>query len=126
MKRKRLPLKINAVDFTEYAHRTAYTVVYEDRIGPNSGLLLDGTETGSLLARKAVITWPLNDLTGDKLAKLLTLCEDEFVAVEFWDPKRNSVRSGVFRPNVSAATCNNITAAGVYWFTGQVLTLRER
>ena len=126
MKRKRLPLKINAVDFTEYAHRTSYTVAYEDRIGPNSGLMLDGTETGALLARKAVITWPLNDLTGDQLARILTVCTDEFVAVEFLDPKTNSLRRGVFKANVSAATCNNITADGIYWYTGQVLTLRER
>lgn len=126
MGRPRIPLEINAVDFTADANRTAYSVVYEDRIGPNSGFMLDGTETGDLLKRKAVITWPLNDLTSDRLSRIMLICEDEYVAVKFFDPRINGVRSSVFKPNISAATCNNVTPRGVYWFTGQVLTLRER
>lgn len=126
MAKKRLPLEINAVDFSAFVNRTAYSISYEDRIGPNRGFMLDGTETSDLIKRKAVIEWPLNDLPSDKLAQILTICEDEYVAVKFFDTKINAPRISVFMPNISPASCNIITQSGTYWFTGQVLTLRER
>lgn len=125
MAKKRLPLVINAVDFSEFVNRTGYTVGYENRLGPNGGFMTDGTETVDLRSRKAVIQWTLNDLTSDKLALLMDVCSEAAVAVKFFDPKINATRSGMFTPSISAGRCNNITADRI-WFVGQILTLREK
>lgn len=126
MTNKRPPLVINAVDFSEYANLYGYSVGYEDRVGPNAGQMLDGTEVVDLVARKSSITWKMNDLPGDKFALLLSVCSDEYVAVKFWDPKTNAERIGIFSANVSMAENSGVYRGGEWWYRGIELTLRER
>ena len=122
----RLPLLLNGVDFSTYANKNGYSIRYEDRMGPCSGQLQDGTEIYDLQARKAVVTWSLNDLPGDKLAEVLQICEERYVAVTVLDTKLNAPRSMVCIPTVGEQKMLLTTQEGVRWFTGQILTLRER
>lgn len=119
-------LIINAVDFTAYAHKRGYSIEYESREGQNGGVLQDGTLVVDLLARKPVITWALNDLTSDKLAQLLTICEDRYVSVTYFDTRKNADATAVFHPNVSPQVFALTTPQGVKWFKELVLTLRAR
>ena len=119
-------LYINSVDFSAYAHKRGYEIEYESREGKNSGLLQDGTQVVDLLARKPVITWTLNDLPSDKLAQLLTICEDRYVSVTYFDARSNADATGVFYPTISKQSLVLTTPGGVKWFTGLVLTLRAR
>lgn len=121
----RLPLYINAIDFSKAAHKYGYAVQYEDRTGPNTGNMLSGDSTYDLLDRKAVITWQLNDLPSATLSQLMTVCRDKYVSVTFFDPMLDRDRTGVFAPTITGLGINMLQG-GVKWFGGGVLTLKEK
>lgn len=121
----RLPLYINAIDFSKAAQKYGYSVYYEDRVGPNSGNMLSGDSTYDLLDRRAVITWILNDLQSATLSQLMTVCNDKYVSVTFFDPRIDKDRTSVFAPTITGLGINMLQS-GVKWFGGGVLTLKEK
>lgn len=119
-------LFINGTDYSTYASKYGYTINYTERNGPNGGILQSGVQMTDLLRRAPVITWVLNDLPQQKLSDLLTVCEDNYVSVTYFDTRSNQDKTGMFHPNISQQSLALTTPGGVKWFTGMVLTLTAR
>lgn len=122
----RMTLILNSLDFTADANKYGYSVRYEKRTGPNGGIMMDGTETVDVRARRMVTDWTLNDLPEDHLAALLNVCSDDYIYATTYDPKLEEDRTYLAIPEVSQQTIRLQTPTGVKWFAGPVLTLRER
>ena len=126
MSKPRLPLGINGIDFSEAANRTGYTIRYEERTGPNGFLALSGDEDLDILARKPVITWPLNALWTDELAQLKTAINSStFVPVSYFDTETNTTKSAYFHGTIGDEPVPLVDDRG-YMTYGLVLTLRAR
>lgn len=121
----RLPLTINGTDFSELASRCEYTVGYNVRTGSNGGMMLNGEMTVDILAYKAVITWPLNDMTAADLAAIQTAVLTDYVSVLYWDTKTNASRQAVFMPKISSAKIGILRTSGKWW-KDITLTLEEK
>lgn len=121
----RLPLTINGTDFSELASRCEYTVGYNVRTGSNGGMMLNGEMTVDILAYKAVITWPLNDMTAADLAAIQTAVLTDYVTVTYWDTKTNASRQAVFMPKISSAKIGILRTSGKWW-KDITLTLEEK
>ena len=123
---KRLPLTINGVDFTEAASRREYSITYEERTGPNGGQMLNGDLYIDLVARRPVITWPLNALWSDELAALQkAVYWSTYVPVTYFDTTANAVMTGWFHGSISEQKVGLISERGTM-FHGPTLTLRSR
>ena len=57
---------------------------------------------------------------------LRTVCSDDYIYATTYDPKLEEDRTYLAIPEVSQQKIRLQTAAGVKWFAGPVLTLRER
>lgn len=121
----RLPLTINGVDFSELANKYEYEVGYITRTGSNGGVMLDGTRVVDIIAYKASITWPLNDLRDTDLAAIQTACQTPEVTVTFWDTLANAQRTSVFIPVFSTQKIGILRSTGKWW-KGISLNLEEK
>ena len=123
----RNPVIIDGVDFSTDFNKYGYSVRYEIREGTNGGMMLDGSMMVDILARKAVVVLPCNDLTGDRLAALLQATLKAEISVTFLDTKLNAQRTATFiNPELSDQTLTLQTVAGVRWYSGMTLTLTEK
>lgn len=124
----RLPLEINGVDFSEAASRLGYSIVYEDRVGASAVMMLNGDEYPDVLARRPVITWPLNMLWDAELARLHTALGDgnTYVPVRYFDTAEGKLKTGYFRGSIDAQTVGLNNARGLAFRDGAALTLRSR
>lgn len=123
----RNPVIIDGVDFSADFNKYGTAMYYEAREGHNGGMMMDGSMTVDILAWKAVLKLPCNDLTGDRLAALLQAVLQAEVSVKFWDTRLNAERTATFiRPELSDQTLTLQTAAGIRWYSGMTLTLTEK
>lgn len=123
---QRLPLIINGVDFSTAASRLEYQIEYEDRVGENTTMMLNGDEYPDVLDRRPIITWQLNALWSDELAALYAAIGDgQYVPVLYFDTRTNAEQVGVFRASISRQQIGMINARGKM-FHGPTLTLRSR
>ena len=122
----RLPLFINAMDFSAMANKYGYAVGYTLKNGPNGGQMEDGTE---IIDRREVMTtivWKMNDIPSGELSQLLGVClKDPYLSVYYFEPRTNGTRTSVFTAEVGQQQVLLYTPEGAVWFGGPVLTLRE-
>ena len=118
---------IDGVDFSADFNKYGSSVRYDPREGENGDMMLDGSMMVDILAWKAVLTLPCNDLTGDRLSALLQATLKAEISVTFWDPRLNEQRTATFiRPELSDQTLTLQTSKGVRWYSGMTLTLTEK
>lgn len=123
----RLPLVISGTDFSRAVERLSYSVTYEDRIGENTTLALSGDEYMDVLARRPVITWPLNMLYADEMAALEAAIDLAiYVPVYYLDRKLGTATIGYFHGVIGQAQVGLVRDTQVAWRNGAVLTLRSR
>lgn len=123
----RNPVIIDGVDFSADFNKYGSSVRYKPREGENGGMMLDGSMRVDVLAWKAVLTLPCNDVTGDRLSALLQATMKAEVSVTFWDPQLNAQRTAIFiNPELSDQTLTLQTAEDVRWYSGMTLTLTEQ
>ena len=126
MARPRLPLVINGIDFSEAANRTGYSIYYEERTGQNTFLALSGDEDLDVLAKKPVITWPLNALWSDELAQLENAIDSStYVPVSYFDTKSNMEQTAYFHGTIDRMPAQLVSERGTMFY-GMTLTLRAR
>lgn len=123
---RRLPLIISGVDFGEAASRREYEVTYEERTGSNAGMMLNGDMELDIMARRPVITWPLNALWSDELATLQqTINRSDYVEVTYFDTATGAQATGWFHGTIGGQKVGLISERGIM-FHGPTLTLRSR
>lgn len=122
----RLPLTIGGEDFSEAASRREYTVYYEERTGRNAAMMLNGDEYLDIIDRRPVITWPLNALWADELAKLQAAIDAaDYVEVSYFDTRTGQAGTGYFHGTISEQKVGLISPRGIM-FHGPTLTLRSK
>lgn len=121
----RLPLTINGVDFSLLANKYEYQLGYITREGSNGGVMLDGTKVVDIIAYKAKITWPLNDMRDTDLAAIQSACQTPEVTVTFWDTLTNAQRTSTFIPSFSEQKIGILRSPGLWW-KGISLVLEEK
>lgn len=85
--------KINGADFTSYTPRAGYTVAYKNVDGGSGGTMLDGSTTTDIIARKAIITFPLMPLTEQQAKTLIAaVFEYDYPEVYYFDPLTRAYR----------------------------------
>lgn len=126
--RSRLPLIINSSDFSEAAQRLAYAITYEDRVGSSAVTMLNGDEYPDVLARRPVITWPLNMLWSNELSALYRAIGDgnSYVPVQYYDTVLDGDAKNYFRGSIGPQIPGMINDRGLAFQSGTVLTLRAR
>lgn len=122
----RMPLYINALDFSRMANKYGYTVGYALKNGPNGGDMQDGTEVIDRREVMANIVWKMNDIPTDELSRLLQVCTaDPYLSVQYFEPRINGPRTSIFTAEIGPQQVLLYTGSGPVWFNGPVLTLRE-
>lgn len=122
----RVPLIINAMDFSRLANKYGYAVGYVLKTGPNGGDMEDGTEVIDRRAVMTTITWQMNDMPSEDLGRLLNIClRDPLLSVYYFEPRTNAARTSIFTAEVGVSNILLYTAEGARWFKGPLLTLRE-
>ena len=122
----RLPLTINAEDFSALANKYGYSIGYVLKNGPNGGEMEDGSEVIDRRAVMASIAWQMNDMPSADLNRLLSIClKDPLLSVYYFDPRTNKARTSVFTAEVGVSNVLLYTLDGARWFKGPLLTLRE-
>lgn len=123
----RLPLVINGVDFSQQAQRLGYSVDYEERIGENSTSLLNGDAYLDVLAKRPVISWPLNMLWADELAALHAAIDAAiYVPVYYFDTVQGAAKIGYFHGIIGQTRAALLRPDGTAFADGAILTLRSR
>lgn len=126
MAQPRLPLVINGIDFSTAVNRTGYVVAYEERTGRNTFISLSGDEDLDILAKKPVITWPLNALWSDELAQLESaISASTYVPVSYFDAIANAEQTAYFHGIIDRAPAQLVSERGIMFYGG-ILTLRAR
>lgn len=124
---QRLPLVIAGTDFTAAVQRLAYSVEYEERTGDNSTLLKSGDKYLDILAKRPIVTWPLNMLWADEMAALEAAIDTAtYVPVYYFDRKLGAAKIGQFHGLIGSATVGLIRQRAYAYRDGAVLTLRSR
>lgn len=121
----RISVLIEGVDFSTFFNKYGATFHYEERLGANGGMMLDGSETVDVLARKLVWDLVCNDLSDSDLVQLLPLCCRDYVTVTCPDPATGQTKTAKFIPSVGRAS-TLLAENGVQWFTGLALSFREK
>lgn len=123
---QRLPLTINGVDFSAAVSRLEYSIVYEDRVGDNTMMMINGDEYPDVIDQRPVIVWPLNALWASELAALYTaIGTSQYVTVQYFDTKTGAAASGTFRATISSQRVGLVSSRG-NMTTDMTLTLRAR
>lgn len=122
----RLPFVADGVDLSPSINKYGYSVSYFKRLGPNSGIMQDGSYQEDVLAYKARIQAETNDLYPDDLAALLQAFTKTYITLTYWDIRTNAERTAEFIPDISASRVAAYGLSGIYWLTSVVITLDER
>ena len=88
----RATLIIDGVDFSSFVNKYVYSVEYIKREGQNGGVMLDGSITVDVLARKAVITVETNGSWDTQLSDFLAALDNDTVVVEYTELYRGNKR----------------------------------
>lgn len=127
MAQTRLPLVINGTDFSRQADRLQYAVIYEDRTGENTTYLKNGDEYLDIIAKRPVITWPLNMLWADELAALHAAIDAAiYVPVYYFDTVLGAAKIGYFHGTIGETRAALVRESATAFADGAVLTLRSR
>lgn len=119
-------LIINGQDLSAYVDYRGYSVEYELREGGNGGMMLDGSLTVDVLARKMVCHFALNAIRSTALQAIQLLVQQDYVSATVFDPRINTTYTAQFIPTIDTQSLAFIRE-GVLWFReGTVITLRER
>lgn len=120
-----MTFQMDGVNFAGFLQRYGIAIQYEKVYGNNGGLMINGSETVDLVKVRKVLTAACNPLTSAQLSTLADVCKREYVSVRYTDPAEGGdVRIDAV-PTLSAASEALITGGITYW-TGAVITLRER
>lgn len=119
-------IKINGVDFSSMFTPYGYTVQYKKVRGPNSGDMLSGEHTDDVRAWKAEVRCVCVPTSEADLAKLLTICEDTYVNVYYFDIKTNSYRNAIMMPSEPIQKHAGVGTNGVNYWTGTAITFTEK
>ena len=123
---QKMPLMINGVDFSALTQRLGYSVVYEERSGQNTMVMMNGDEYLDVIVRKPALTWPLNSLTDAELHTLLTAIHAAvYVPVTYYDTEAKAEQTAYFHGTISVQEVGVIRAGG-YRFRSMTLTMRAR
>lgn len=118
---------LNGKDYTSWFARAGYTVRYEPVDGGQGGVMQDGTYTEDEIALKAAITlqcMPLNEI---QLGAILTeIYSVKYVNLTYFDPKTRGTRTIQARRSASEQKYRGFGADGREYWTGTVITLKER
>lgn len=127
MSLQKMPLTINGVDFSALTERLGYSITYEDRKGGNSMTMQNGDEYQDIIARKPLLSWRLDSLTGTQLASLhAAINADIYVPVTYFDTAANANVTAYFHGAISEQEVGVIRAGGYYRFKAPTLTMRAR
>lgn len=119
-------IKINGVDFSRLFTPYGYTVQYKKVRGPNSGDMLSGEHTDDVRAWKAVVQCVCVPSSEAELARLLTICEDTYVSVYYFDIKTNAYRTAIMMPSEPTQKHAGMGANGVNYWSGTAITFTEK
>lgn len=123
---QRLTLILNGVDFSAAANRLAYQIEYEDRVGENTTMMLNGDEYPDVIDTRPVITWPLNALWASELSALYAaIGTAQYIPVTYFSTKTGANATGYFRARISVQQVGLIDSRG-QMFSGMTLMLRSR
>lgn len=117
---------INSTDFSSWVNDRTFQIAYERQGGPNSGVMLNGKEQPDTISLKAIVTWDLNYLTGDRLAAILQIAMLDTVTLTYRDALENADRTATFIPELGGASYAFPRHGLDYFKQGQTLTLREQ
>lgn len=124
---QKMPLKINGTDFSAMTERCGYSIVYEDRKGGNTVVMMNGNEYQDVIVRKPILTWRLDSLTSDQLQQLhAAINEAVYVWVTYFDTAAKAQKSDFFHCTISEQEVGVIRAGGYYRFKAPTLTMRAR
>lgn len=124
---QKMPLTINGVDFSALTERLGYSISYEERAGGNSMTMQNGDQYVDVIARKPVLSWRLDSLTGTQLASLHSAINaDIYVPVTYFDTATNANVTAYFHGTISEQEVGVIRAGGYYRFKAPTLTMRAR
>ena len=120
-----MTLFLDNVDYTTYVKNRGYAVAYRKVVGPNSFTTLDGTTHEDIIAKKAVVSVPLNQMNSTQLAALTAACYNAKRATFFDTESGGNVTKDVSASlsEVSVLMTKNGTK---YWGTEILLTLEEK
>jgi len=120
-----MTLFLDSADFSSYVKKRGYSVTYKKILGPNSFTTLDGTYHEDVIAKKAVVSVPLNPVTAVNLSTLTNAIYKASSAT-FYDPEVGAdVTKSVFA-TLSTASVVMTKGATQYWGEELILTLEEK
>lgn len=124
---QKMPLKINGTDFSALTERCGYTIVYEDRKGGNTVMMMNGDEYQDVIVRKPILTWRLDSLTMTQLQSLhAAINASVYVQVYYYDTATKSNKTAYFHGTISEQEVGVIRSGGYYRFKAPTLTMRAR
>lgn len=122
----RKTIKINGIDFTSLFTPYGYSVQYKKVMGPNSGDTLSGEHIDDVRAWKAVLQCLCLPSSESELSKLLTVCEDTYVSVYYFDIKSNAYRNAVMMPSEPTQKFVGTGSNNVDYWVGTSITFTEK
>ena len=123
----KMTLKINGVDFSPLTERLGYSIVYEDRLGGNTTVMMNGDEYQDVIVRKPVLTWRLDSLTKADLRRLhLAINAAVYVQVSYYDAVGSATKTAYFHGTISTQEIGLMGPGGHLRFRAPILTMRAR
>lgn len=121
------PLIIDNNVYTSYFPEAGYQVGYFSVDGGQGGIAINGESIDDELAVKAEITLPAMPLDSARLSSLLrTIYSSVYHDVTYFDPRTNSQRTITAKRSVAPVKYRGYGANGLEYWTGVVITLREK
>lgn len=120
------PFKLNGIDMSTYFTRYGYTVAYKSIKGDLAGYMLDGSYTDDVLARKAVVTLICMPQTDAQMSILLQAIMQDYVTLEYFDPKISGMRTATFMPSEPEQKYRGTGADGNDYWTGTKVVFTEK
>lgn len=120
-----MTLFLDGAEYTDKVKRRGYSVFYKKVLGPNSFTTLDGTFHEDVLAKKSVVSVPLNPMTSEDLAAFTKAVHNVKVA-RFFDSETGMDITKTVSANLSVATVLMDKNGKKYWGDELTLTLEEK
>ena len=120
------PFKLNGVDMSTHFTRYGYTVSYKSIRGNLAGYMLDGSYTDDVRDRKAVVTLICMPQTDAQMKILLEAVLQDYVPLEYYDPRTATMRSAMFMPSDPEQKYRGKGADGNDYWTGTKVEFTEK
>ena len=120
-----MTLYLDNTNFSTYVKNRGYTVAYRKVVGPNSFTTLDGKYHEDVIAKKAVVSVPLNPVNSSQLAALTAACYDAKKAT-FYDTEQGADVTRDVTATLSEVSVLMTKNGTQYWGTEILLTLEEK